>query len=89
MGKRKYVRERYALDISQYAGLAGMLGKPPIIKIVDELKGIKRQLTAMANQQHLNVEVADATKFEQSIRALLVVSEASKNRVGDSENGST
>jgi|GEM_PF-2099373 len=75
--------ERYTLDISQYAGLPGMMGKPPLLKVVDELKGIKKQLSEIASCETSMVDLIDATQPDQSIRALLFAKNLPSDSKGD------
>lgn len=72
VGSKKLVCEKYTLDISQYAGLPGMLSKPPMLKLVDELQGIKKQLAEITSWDHSPVDLIDATKPDQTMRAVLI-----------------
>lgn len=72
VGREAWSQEKYVLDISQYAGLPGMMNKPPSLKIVEELQGIKKQLSKITGWEHSMVDLVDATKPDQTIRALLI-----------------
>lgn len=72
VGNKKLVCEKYTLDISQYVGLPGMLSKPPMLKLVDELQGIKKQLAEITSWDHSPVDLIDATKPDQTMRAVLI-----------------
>lgn len=72
VGSKKLDCEKYTLDISQYAGLPGMLSKPPMLKLVDELQGIKKQLAEITSWDHSPVDLIDATKPDQTMRAVLI-----------------
>lgn len=72
INRKEQFCERYTLDISQYAGLPGMMSKPPLLKVVEELGGIKKQLSEITSWEHSMVDLVDATKPDQTIRALLL-----------------
>lgn len=72
VGSKAWSKENYVLDISQYAGLPGMMNKPASLKVVEELQGIKKQLSKITGWEHSMVDLVDATKSDQTIRALLI-----------------
>ncbi|GAB1576221.1 hypothetical protein [Bordetella petrii] len=55
----------YQLDVAAYSGLPGLMNKPPLLKIVDELASIKKQL---ASRSSICTPLLDATKLEQEMR---------------------
>ncbi|MBB3103230.1 hypothetical protein [Azomonas macrocytogenes] len=55
-----------------WLGLPGMMGKPSLLKVVEELGGIKKQLSEITSWEHSIVDLIDATKPDQAIRALLL-----------------
>ena len=76
VGSKKVISEEYSMDISQYAGLPGMLAKPPLVKITDELRGINGQLKKISSWEPAIVDLIDATKPDQqsNTRAIIVAS---------------
>jgi len=74
VGSREVFTEECVLDISQYAGLPGMMTKPPILKVADELRGIKKQLGKITSWEPTIVDLIDGTKPDQKypFRAILV-----------------
>lgn len=69
-GDKHVYSEKYLLDISAYAGLPGVIERPPIVKIADELTAIKQQLTMLKNDysdQNARKQSFDTTHLEQSI----------------------
>lgn len=63
--------ERYVIDISQYAGLPGMTSKPHLLRIADELSGIRKQLVELTSREMPLPSLIDATNPEQSMRSLI------------------
>lgn len=55
----------YQLDVAAYSGLPGLMNRPPLLKIVDELASIKKQL---ASRPSIRTPLLDATNLEQEIR---------------------
>ena len=55
----------YQLDVAAYSGLPGLMNKPPLLKIVDELASIKKQLESRSS---ICTPLLDATKLEQEMR---------------------
>lgn len=45
-GKKSY-SESYVLDVRQFEGLPGMMGKAPLLKVVDSLDGIGRSIASL------------------------------------------
>lgn len=64
-GSSKLFSERYPLDVAAYAGLPGMMNKPPLLKIADELCALNKNLASCACMPLL-----DATMPEQSTRSI-------------------
>ncbi|WP_024644318.1 hypothetical protein [Pseudomonas syringae] len=60
--------EKYLLDIAAYDGLPGFFQKPPIVKIAEELEGIKMSLAKLADSQDCPLQTLDITGIEQDIR---------------------
>lgn len=67
-GSSKMVSDTYVLDVAAYAGLPGMMNKPPLLKIADELAAIKKQI---GNYSDITTKLFDATMPEQSMRAVV------------------
>jgi hypothetical protein len=71
IGESKQFSETYRLDVSAYAGLPGMMGKPYSMRVIDELAGIKKQLGKLASHSDDVARIAalvDATLLEQGMR---------------------
>lgn len=49
LGSSKLISEVYQLDVSAYAGLPGMMNKPHLMRVADELADIKEQLTKITS----------------------------------------
>ena len=76
----KIQSEKYLLDISAYDGLPGLFEKPPTLKIVEELQGIKKHLGKLVAVQSTSSQVLDVTSLEQSIRNAVPVNPTNKER---------
>lgn len=63
---KQQISEIYSLDVSAYAGLPGMMAKPPLLKIADELCALNKKLASRACAPLL-----DTTTTEQSTRAVV------------------
>lgn len=61
----KLFSERYPIDVAAYAGLPGMMNKPPLLKIADELCALNKKLASCACMPLL-----DATMPEQGTRSV-------------------
>lgn len=64
-GDRQF-SEVYRLDVAAYSELPGMMTKPPLLKIADELCALNKRLASCACMPLL-----DATKLEQHIRSVV------------------
>jgi len=60
--------KKYQLDVSAYSGLPGMMNKPPLLKIADELASIKTQLASGSGS---SARFLDATTPEQGMRSVV------------------
>src|SRR5690625_5959833 len=63
---KQHISEIYSLDVSAYAGLPGMMTKPPLLKIADELCALNKKLASRACAPLL-----DATTTEQGRRSVV------------------
>lgn len=68
MGK-ELISEKYRLDVSAYAGLPGMLSKPPLIRIADDLSKINKHLATLSPHPSSSAGFVDTTPPEQGTRA--------------------
>lgn len=62
------ISKNYSLDVSAYTGLPGMMNKPPLLKIADELAAIKKQL---ATGSIRSTPLLDTTPPEQEWRSVV------------------
>jgi len=67
---KKIYSEKYLLDVSAYEGLPGIIEKPPIVEISDELKNIQKTLAKLANNQDYKSTLIDTTSIEQRVRSV-------------------
>lgn len=65
---RQIQSEKYVLDIAAYGGLPGLIEKPPVIRIADELEGIRKHLGKLVSSPGVVLRTVDATCLEQNIR---------------------
>jgi hypothetical protein len=75
-GSDEQLSEKYQLDVSAYAGLPGMMNKPHLMRIADELADIKKQIVKLATRSSGlasfgSAQLIDATKTEQRTRQVV------------------
>lgn len=75
-GSSKRISETYQLDVSAYAGLPGMMNKPHLMKVADELAGIKKELAKLTlHSRSLSTNsvstFVDTTSPEQGVRNIV------------------
>ena len=69
--QKSFISETYVLDVSQYTGLPGMMSKPPLLRVKDELAGIKSHLSKLSGRVIVSPEWVDTTKVDQDFRAVV------------------
>lgn len=69
--QKSFISETYVLDVSQYAGLPGMMSKPPLLRVKDELAGIKSHLSNLSGRVIVLPEWVDATQVDQAVRSVV------------------
>ncbi|MDR2196031.1 MAG: hypothetical protein LBE50_05455 [Gallionellaceae bacterium] len=74
IGSTKAVSKKYLLDVSAYVGLPGVVEKPPMVKVADELESIKKYISKLTSSTILrpdspDAEILDTTSLEQSSRS--------------------
>lgn len=74
ISEKKIHSERYLLDVSAYDGLPGLIEKPPLVKIADELESIKSNLGKLAANGNATLQFLDTTKLEHATRCVRPVS---------------
>lgn len=70
-GGKELMSEKYQLDVSAYAGLPGMMGKPHLMRVADELTEIKKHIAKLTSLAGTSAPFVDATSPEQGMRSVV------------------
>lgn len=73
LANKKQYSEKYLLDISAYKSLPGLIEKPSIVIIAEELQKINKNISQIISKQNTSHELVDLTKIEQRIRSNQII----------------